>query len=117
MNEIIRHNLELMRCNKEGGMQYLLIRESIGGTAGMHGQYPCAGANFFYDGTNGKMEYFGNWQDVPPEIRARNQKDIFRVVWPIGTIVSYSPPTSTTALTRRNLEETVKHYNDWRRSK
>ncbi len=121
MDELIRHNLELMKSNEEGGLQYLLGKESLGGNAGCFEGQPCQGANFFYDAADGKIIYFGNWQNVPPEIRTKNQSGTFKVVWPLGTIVNYylnqehhDPLPNTTPLARTNLEGTILQYNHWR---
>lgn len=81
--KILDGNLNLMSSSKKGGMLYTLIRESLGGNAGYYEErgetYPCAGANFFYDGSTGEIVYFGNFQDVPKNIVEAYNEGTFRI--------------------------------------
>lgn len=122
-------NLEMMMSEEEGGMKYLLQRESFGGNAGQWSCYPCGGANFYYD-RKGKIVIFANIQDVPEKIQRRCQEGIFRVAadWEgmkkkfvqdrimdyeaIGyRIVGVSLQENTPPAARKNLTDTVTAYN------
>jgi len=78
---IIKRNLDLMNGLKHAGqMGYLLARETMGGNAGyMPDGRPCAAANFYFNQKTGEIEYFGNFQEVPREIRLRRASGVFRI--------------------------------------
>lgn len=65
-------------------MAELVLSESMGGNAGFidvrEKKYPCSGANGFFDPLSGEIKMFGNWQDVPEEIKKNYFHFIFRVV-------------------------------------
>ena len=72
--QIIERNVDLMNSSEAGGMRFLLFGESIGGNAGCLGKLSCACANFYYDAQSGLIAYFGNYQEVPEEIRKANAR-------------------------------------------
>jgi len=63
IEKIVEANLKKMFGTKEGEMQWLLVRESIGGNAGLYEEnneiYPCVAANFYYD-EKGRIICFSN---------------------------------------------------------
>ncbi|MEM4271715.1 MAG: hypothetical protein QXD13_01345 [Candidatus Pacearchaeota archaeon] len=62
---IIKGNLEKMESSEDGGMNFLVPKESIGGNAGIwERKYPCAVANFYYDNRTGGIIYFGNYPNA-----------------------------------------------------
>lgn len=81
MEHTIRKNLDIMKgARTEGHMEYLLTRESFGGNAGYTSDgRSCAEANFYFDKTNGEIKYFGNFQNVPEQIRSKYSSGSFRV--------------------------------------
>ncbi len=66
--EIILRNLRLMKERGRGHLPYMLENESIGGTAGKVNGKTCLVANFHCD-DRGEIQYFGNVQFVPSNIR------------------------------------------------
>ena len=124
---IIQRNLALLNGSDEGSLKYARIksRESIGGNAGIYEGNPCFGANFFYDGDNGEIKYFGNCQEVPEEIR-RNHSGALRIAWMprniriVELVIDTEVDKTNWALrglkapspeARRTLEETVDEFN------
>ena len=79
IEETVKKNLVLMESSVRGGMAMLSLTESIGGNAGIHEGRSCYGANFYYRPQTGEILYFGNYQDVPKEIRENFSKGTFRV--------------------------------------
>ena len=76
MNIIPIKNLKLMSSDKDGGMLELLSGESIGGNAGSHNGFLCAGANFYFGRDTGLIILFTN--DV---LRGDNlSHGVFRIV-------------------------------------
>lgn len=74
LEAIIQKNLSLMQSNKQGGMQRLIGRESIGGNAGRWNRYHCAGCNFFYEPQTGEITYFDVPQTTPAHLmRGKNE--------------------------------------------
>ncbi|MBW2993742.1 hypothetical protein KY317_04170 [Candidatus Woesearchaeota archaeon] len=137
MNKIVEKNLEKMTVRGKGNMIDLLFGESYGGNAGTWQDYSCAGANFFYNPVTGEIMYFENIQHVPKDIVRNYSEHIFRlaVKFPkrrhsilnhlkhlIGMecegfhikyqIIDYSAPEDAAPAAQRNLEETVKVYNE-----
>ena len=117
MNPTVRKNLERMTGKREGDMFPAIIGESIGGNAGRYNNQPCMGANYYFDANTGEIKYFGNWQNVPEQIRENFQKGTFRIALDITQwkqrIVEYlthKKPISNIA--KKNLEETVRAYNE-----
>tara|TARA_Y100000034_G_scaffold90300_1_gene108760 strand:+ start:769 stop:1233 length:465 start_codon:yes stop_codon:yes gene_type:complete len=80
--DIVARNLKMMFSSEEGGMWDLLIGESIGGNAGHYGDGfesgSCAAANFYFDDESGDIKYFGNWQNVPENIRGHYPQGTLR---------------------------------------
>lgn len=115
MKEIVKKNLEKMCGSNEGDMQSLLAVESFGGNAGVWRNCSCAGANFYYDGYDGEIVYFGNIQDVPRHIVEDFKWDVFRVALDVKKkklhIVDYKASKEISEYARGNLEESVKLYN------
>jgi hypothetical protein len=110
-----------MLGKKEGYMIYMLGQESMGGNAGCWHGKPCLGANFFYDGNNGEIKYFGNWPSVPEEVMKKfisteYLEGTFRVVLG-GKIINLYLAEKTSDLAKQNLEETVKQYELIRRER
>lgn len=78
--DTIESNFELMKSSKEGGMERLLSFESIGGNAGVTNDGRSIGsANFYFSKETGKIEYFGNFQHVPEDIRSKFSRGRFDV--------------------------------------
>ena len=77
IEEIVKKNLALIYSSTIGGM--FSLSESIGGNAGIHEGRSCYGANFYYHPQTGEILYFGNYQDVPKEIRENFPEGTFRV--------------------------------------
>lgn len=77
--EIIARNFQKMNSEMIG----LLRRESMGGNAGdveIDGKrYPCAAANAWVDRESGEIKMFGNFQEIPEEIRSSNVNICFRI--------------------------------------
>lgn len=116
MDETVERNLEKMLNREEGGMEYLIRNESMGGNAYWRGDFPCAGTFFNYDPTNGEIKYFGNRQDVPQDIRENFPEGFFRVAIKnldplISEIIEYFPITKLPEDVQQILRETVKAYN------
>jgi len=115
LEELVKHNLELMRSNEDGGMAKCLLGESIGGNAGSYNGNPCAGANFFCDLNSGKIMIFGNPQDVDEEIRDKYSQGILRIMVDLkgrrcSIIDHYTAPLSE--MTRKVLVESIRAYNE-----
>jgi len=116
-NTIVTKNLERMLYKKEGGMQYLLCNESVGGNAGEFNNNPCAGANFLFNKLTGEIRKFTN-EDSSNEFLVGG---IFRVVvnvdlgiqgdCPFQPIVYLFTDYQISKTARSNIEESVKRYN------
>jgi len=65
INPILTRNLEMLTGTDEGTLRYAQGRgrESMGSAT--YQDALCSGANFYYDGTNGEIKWFGNDQEVP----------------------------------------------------
>lgn len=112
MNEIIQHNLKKMIGCKEGEMQKLLFRESIGGNAGSFRGVSCAATNFFYDKNTGEIKYFENWQNVPHDIKNSSPEGTFRIVMTKKKkIINCYLSKDVAEEAKKNIEETVEEYN------
>lgn len=113
---VVEKNLDRMRSTKEGGMEFTLLRESIGGNAGCYEGIPCGGANFRYDKNTGLILYFGNIQDLPREILPISVEGTFRV--PVDLIINSPVGVSAVYLdgnpsedAEKAIRETVIKYN------
>ncbi len=77
-NEVVSHNLKMM----ETDMQKLSDNESVGGNAGtitIQGKMcSCMGLNGYADRNTGEILAFGNFQDIPSEIRKKGIEFTFR---------------------------------------
>lgn len=112
LNEIVQENLILMISNEEGGMRYTMGFESIGGNAGTNNENSCMAINFRYQPLNGKIEIFGNIQDLQREM----------ILLPEGTfrietikrkgdkILKYRIGKGT-SIARKNMKTTIREYN------
>ena len=114
---IISHNLDEMRSD----MMRLLTVESIGGNAGFveigGRKLPCAAARGFADGETGEIITFGNYQNIPKNIRNTYTEFILRIAVdlrrknPFYRIVESSAGASFTSRARKLLEESVQRWN------
>jgi len=111
--EIIEENLLKMFGEKNGEMMHLLIRESIGGSAGYEEGHPCTAANFYYDKETGEIKIFSNYP-----LREPNVTDgTFRIIVdqskinPFYKIINIYPGKESSPEANLVLEESVKTYN------
>lgn len=114
---ILSHNLVEMRSS----MMHLLTDESIGGNAGkmdIGGRtFSCAAARGFADAESGKIIAFGNYQDIPENIRGAYPEFIFRMAVdferrnPFFRIVECSAGTSFTSQGKKMLQESMERWN------
>ena len=120
LNEIVKHNLQLMLDqSQKGSLPALLDRESMGGNAGAWKGHPCFGANFYFDPESGKIIFFENFQSVPMKIRERFVPGLFRIASNLKTgqlhliTISLFPKVEEilTASARSNLNTTMREYN------
>ena len=113
---ILSHNLLQMRSS----MTRVLMDESVGGNAGtieMGGKrFSCAAVRGFADAHSGKIIAFGNYQDVPANIRSVYPEFVFRIVVGFGQgnrllriIESYSDG-SFSSQAKAMLEKTIDHF-------
>ncbi|MBU1136063.1 MAG: hypothetical protein ABIG37_02200 [Nanoarchaeota archaeon] len=119
INGIIYKNLERMESPEKGGMDELLLTESIGGNAGTFNGMSCAGANFCYDPFSGEIVYFANFQNIPlsimEKVKSKELKEgFFRAAldtceFNFRIIEIFAEPETETA--KRNLEASVLEYN------
>jgi hypothetical protein len=76
---VVQKNLKKMN----GEMMELLMSESIGGNAGtveVDGkEYVCAAANGYADRETGEIYIFENYQNIPENIKDKQQHFLFRV--------------------------------------
>ena len=114
---ILSHNLVEMRSS----MMHVLTDESIGGNAGkieIGGRtFSCAAARGFADAETGKIIAFGNYQDLPENIRNVFPEFVFRVAvgfWrgdPSIRIVECHADSSFTIKGKRMLQESMERWN------
>ena len=114
---ILSHNLAQMRSS----MMRLLMEESVGGNAGtieMNGKpFSCAAARGFADAHSGKIVAFGNYQDVPENIRSVYPEFVFRIVVGVGQgspllrIIECSSGDSFSSKAKAMLEKSVELWN------
>ena len=117
--DITEKNLKLMKRTKTGGMEGLLLTESLGGNAGFaEDGRSCGATNFYFDSQTGEIKYFGNYQDVPNDIRTKYLVGTFRIAIDVGrtwkleiieTHITTHLPISETA--RRAIQKSVEMYN------
>ena len=100
----------------EGNMLPLLSSESIGGNAGSYEKFPCIAANFYYEQNNGKIIYFGNFQNVPINIRSKYPEATFRLAFNPDNcknrIIDLFDFESITNIAKKNMEQTISIYNE-----
>ena len=73
--DIVSRNLGVM----EREMEALSKEESISGSMIIEGQrYPCVYLNGYADKQTGEILAFGNFQDIPEEIKNKGVKFIFK---------------------------------------
>lgn len=125
--------MQIMQSKKEQGMIDLLNRESMGGNAGTYNGYPCVGLNFYFDRETGKINAFGNHQNLAREIIVMNAHGIIRVAikMPKGEemmrliqsgnkekirrhlkIINYSIDNAVSALAEDIIKVTIQEYNN-----
>ena len=100
-----------MQGTKKGEMEYLLLSESFGGNAGSFNEFSCAGANFHYDQKSGEIQYFGNIQSVPQEIKQHYVRGIFRVAADIKKMFSESIEERKKLSFENNINIVNKHFD------
>jgi hypothetical protein len=118
-NDNVTKNLALMKGRKKGGMEALLLTESLGGNAGfMPDRRSCGATNFYFDKDSGDIKCFGNFQDVPEEIRSQYPLGTFRIAIDsarqyrleiVETQLQENCPISETA--RQAIQRSVEMYN------
>ena len=111
---ILSHNLVQM----SSAMMRLLMEESVGGNAGtivMGGKpFSCAAARGFADAQSGKIIAFGNYQDVPQNIRSAHPEFVFRIVVGFGhgsRIIACSSGDSFSSKAKAMLEKSIERWN------
>ena len=110
IEKIIAENLALMNSSKEGGMERLGITESFGGNAGKYQGNPCIVANFYFDAESGKIQIFGNMQDLPTSITSAFPDGSYRQT--LGNqIVGLGIPRNTAEQAKQNLLNSAQRYN------
>lgn len=122
--DVVDSNIELLFSAKDGGMFYILSRESVGarGTVEVEGKkYPIMCANFHYERETGRIENFSNFpkegferarfiiasmtiRTNPELMRVENINPFFKIV----NLVFESTPTPTAFAI---LTETMERYN------
>ena len=112
-NQTVLENLELMQSFKYGGMNHLLLSESMGGNAGTYQGRSCSAANFYYDPETAKINVFGNIQDIPKEIRDHSFEGMYRVLMQgERRIISRSYDARTSQRAAEILDASKETYND-----
>jgi hypothetical protein len=116
MNRIIAKNLEMMLTKKEGYMLSLISSESMGGNAGSWKGYTCVGVNFSYNQDTGEIMHFENTPDIPSAFM-KYPSHFFRVAIDFKDsrgylILDYVNPRAASEDAKKNLEETVRQYNN-----
>lgn len=114
---ILSHNLLQMRSS----MMRVLLDESIGGNAGtvvIGGKpFSCAAARGFADAHSGKIIAFGNYQDVPQDIRGEYPEFVFRIIVgdgrgnPFWRIIESYADGSFSSRAKAMLEKTITRWN------
>ena len=114
---ILSHNLLQMRSS----MTRVLMDESVGGNAGtieMGGKlFSCAAARGFADAHSGKIMAFGNYQDVPENIRSVYPDFVFRIAVGFGQgnpslrIIECYSDGSLSPQAKAMLEKTMERWN------
>lgn len=117
MENIAEQNLALMLNNKRGGMNQLLMKESVGGNADEYDELPCAATNFYYDKDTGAIQIFTNKKIANKQWH----RGIFRVLinshilennLPVVKIVEQFLDKSS-SIVIQNIKDSVKLYNEY----
>lgn len=114
--QIIGSNLRRMLGQKEGDMKYLFLHESVGGSARTYNGLPCTALNFYFN-NDGRMIYFGNFQDVPERIRDKFPEASLKMAVDLRStnfdakIVELLYFTEIPSHAKKVLEETISQYN------
>jgi len=116
-SRIIDENLRLMESVELGGLQNLLCKESVGSNAGKWKDMLCVCARFFYD-SNGEIKYFGNWQNVPKDVREKFCEGFFMIATKIfngiilNKIIEIAYFRETCIAAKENIKESARIYNN-----
>lgn len=111
--KIIEHNFEEIA---KGGVHQLLD-ESLGGNAGtteLDGkEYHCCAANGYAKADTGEIIMFGNFQDVPIDIRNNNPEFIMKaaLLEKYYKIVKFFHSEELSPRGVKNIEEAISKYN------
>jgi len=120
---IVFHNLK--KLNEQ--MMDLLMSESIGGNAGTEVidgmEYTCAAANGYANKETGEILFFGNYQEVPEDIRDKEQHFTLRVaiagkyLSPVNThndkprIINFIEKEKFSEIGRMSIQEAIDQFN------
>jgi hypothetical protein len=112
---IVQKNYRKMIGSEEGEMQRLLVEESFGGNAGFHNGKSCAAANFYYNPKTGEINIFGNFQDVPENIKKKSLDGTFVLTeshgHPVGKIIKLDAQSNLQSEAYSNLLVSAGTYN------
>ncbi|MBW2999951.1 hypothetical protein KY339_04715 [Candidatus Woesearchaeota archaeon] len=128
IRSLVEWNIVKMSDSKEKGMEYCIINETAGETAGEWEGFPCREINFYYFPKKGEIRCFGKTQDVGSDVPRRYPKATFRIACDEGgtnkrRIVDLyyrkgfskalrAKRVITTDIAREVLKETIKVYNE-----
>ena len=108
---VVVHNVAMLKRPMFG----LLLTESWGGNGGhvvVDGRpYACSGANGYADSNSGKIEAFGNVQNIPMDVRENNVHFILHVSGRAFNILAsyYDPGFSESA--KAHIETAIERHN------
>jgi len=123
LNFVVESNLEKMIDSTEKGMQDLICSESVGGNAGFYGKRSCVCTNYYFN-EDGIIEYFGNVQSVPEEIKERCYEGTFILALQLpaeiikakgkgrARIVETHLPSKAPELAKQNIRLSEREYNE-----
>ena len=91
----------------------------MGGKAGHWNGHPCVATNFYFNPNDGRIMFFGNFQEVPDSIKERFAPGCFRIALNLETgqvhlitiVLSPYVEEMLTSLARSNLKKTMREYN------
>ena len=122
LNFVVESNLEKMVDSSEKGMQDLICSESVGGNAGTYGRRPCVCTNYYFNDV-GMIEYFGNIQSVPEDIKERCYEGAFILALQLpaeiikakgkgrARIVETHLPSRAPEIAKQNIRLSTEEYN------